>query len=267
MTAEDPRKPLDAAALRRDVTAAAPLWRQVDVVSETGSTNADMVARAAAGEDIAGTVLITEHQSAGRGRQGRSWAAVPGAQITMSLGVDASGVAAERWGWLTLATGVAIVDAVREATGIEAGLKWPNDVLAGGGKLAGILAEVAAPQSVIVVGLGLNVTLRSDEIAAPEATSLAELGVESPDRHQVVVELLRRLATRIGEWRIGDAKLAADYRSYCLTIGAQVRAILPDGGQIVGAAKFVDDQGRIGIESNGQMTAVSAADVIHLRAI
>jgi BirA family transcriptional regulator, biotin operon repressor / biotin---[acetyl-CoA-carboxylase] ligase len=267
MTAEDSRRPLDAAALRDDVTAASPLWRQLDVVTETGSTNADLIARAAAGEDIAGAVLITEHQSAGRGRQGRSWSDVPGAQITMSVGVDASGVATESWGWLTLATGVAIVDAVGSLTGIGAGLKWPNDVLAGGGKLAGILAEVAAPQQCIVVGLGLNVTLRSAEIGTPEATSLSELGVSSPDRHQLIGELLRRLGERIVEWRNADANLAADYRARCLTIGARVRAILPDGREIVGVAKFVDDQGRLGIESNGQMTAVSAADVIHLRGI
>jgi BirA family transcriptional regulator, biotin operon repressor / biotin---[acetyl-CoA-carboxylase] ligase len=210
-------------------------------------------------------VLLTEHQSAGRGRQGRTWSDVPGSQITMSVGVDARDVATDRWGWLTLATGVAIVEAVRAVTGIEAGLKWPNDVLARGGKLAGILAEVAAPQQVIVVGLGLNVTLRRDEIDAPEATSLAELGAASPDRHQLIAELLRRLGERIVEWRAGDAGLAADYRARCLTIGAQVRAILPDGREVVGTAKFVDDQGRLGIEHNGQMTAVSAGDVIHLR--
>src|SRR4051794_28391579 len=228
MTAEDPRRPLDAAALRDDVTTASSLWRQLDVVTETGSTNADLIARAAAGDDVAGAVLITEHQRAGRGRQGRSWSDVPGAQITMSVGVDAGGVATESWGWLTLATGVAIVDAVRALTGVEAGLKWPNDVLAGGGELAGILAEGAAPQRVIVVGLGLNVTLRSDEIGAPEATSLSALGVASPDRHRLIVELLSRLQERVVEWRGADAKLADDYRAHCLTIGADVRAILPD---------------------------------------
>ncbi|MGX9790282.1 biotin--[acetyl-CoA-carboxylase] ligase [Mycobacterium sp. MMS18-G62] len=267
MTADDPRRALDASALRADVTAASSLWRQLDVVTETGSTNADLIARAAAGEDVAGAVLIAEYQSAGRGRQGRSWSAVPGAQITMSVGVDAGGVATERWGWLTLATGVAIVDAVRALTGVEAGLKWPNDVLAGGGKLAGILAEVAAAQGSIVVGLGLNVSLRSDEIPALQATSLSALGVASPDRHQLIVELLRRLQQRIVEWKDADAKLADDYRDRCLTIGARVRAILPDGREVVGMAKFVDDQGRIGIESNGHMTAVSAGDVIHLRGI
>jgi BirA family biotin operon repressor/biotin-[acetyl-CoA-carboxylase] ligase len=267
MTAEDPRRPLDEAALRADVTASSVVWRRVDVVPETGSTNADLIARAAAGENIAGAVLITEHQRAGRGRQGRTWADVPGAQITMSVGVDAGSVPTERWGWLTLATGVAIVDTVHTVTGIEAGLKWPNDVLAGGGKLAGILAEVAAPQRFIVVGLGLNVTLRGDEIATPEATSLSDLGIASPDRHELVGELLRQLGERVVQWKAADARLASDYRARCLTINAPVRAILPDGREIVGVAKFVDEQGRLGIEADAQMTVVSAGDVMHLRGI
>ena len=78
----------------------------------------------------------------------------PRSQIALSVGVGADGVPPEAWGWLPLLTGVALVDAVRATTGIEAGVKWPNDILVGTGKLAGILAEVAAPDPVIVVGLG-----------------------------------------------------------------------------------------------------------------
>ncbi|MGV7264163.1 biotin--[acetyl-CoA-carboxylase] ligase, partial [Mycobacterium kansasii] len=90
---------------------------------------------------------------------GRQWSAPPRSQLALSVGVDASGVPADSWGWLPLATGVAVVDAVAEVTGVRVGLKWPNDVLVGpaGGKLAGILAEVASPAPVVVVGLGLNV--------------------------------------------------------------------------------------------------------------
>ena len=102
------------------------------------------------------------------------------------------------WGWLSLATGVAVVDAVApllEGTGAEAGLKWPNDVLAGPpdspGKLAGILAEVARP--FVVIGLGLNVTQAPEEVDGPGATSLLDLGVAAPDRDQLVRRLLREL--------------------------------------------------------------------------
>jgi len=269
MTADRLRVPLDAAALRAAVIGSSPMWRQIDVVAETGSTNADLIARAAAGEDIDGVVLIAEHQTAGRGRQGRSWSAVPHAQITLSVGVDPGAVPTEAWGWLSLATGVAVVDAVAAVTGVQAGLKWPNDVLAGGGKLAGILAEVAAPQRYIVVGLGLNVTLRRAEVAAPEATSLLELGVDRPDRDRLVEELLRELGARFGDWRAAagaDPRLAVDYRERSLTLGTPVRAVLPGGEEITGIAQSVDKQGRLCIHDDGQRWVVSAGDVMHLRA-
>jgi BirA family transcriptional regulator, biotin operon repressor / biotin---[acetyl-CoA-carboxylase] ligase len=270
MTADDSRRLLDAAAVRDAVLGSSPHWRRIDVVSETGSTNADLIARAAAGEDVDGAVLIAEHQTAGRGRQGRSWSDVVGAQITMSVGVDATAVPSEAWGWLPLATGIAIVDAIRDSTGIEAGLKWPNDVLAGPGKLAGILAEVAAPQRAIVVGFGLNVTLRPEEIAVAEATSLAELGVAAPDRVRLIAALLTQLGERVASWRgtkRTDGTLIADYRSRCLTLGTPVRAILPDNREITGVAEDVDEQGRLAIRVDGETIMVSAGDVVHLRRI
>ena len=151
------RSPLDVATLRDGLVGLGMPWRQLDVVAETGSTNADLLARAEAGADIDGSVLLAEHQSAGRGRHGRHWSAPPRTQVAMSIGVAGGSVPRTGWGWLPLATGVALADALA-ALGVEAGLKWPNDVLVNDGKLAGILAEVASPTPVIVLGLGLNVT-------------------------------------------------------------------------------------------------------------
>ena len=169
MHSAEPRTPLDLDELRRVPVGPGAAWRRIDVVEETGSTNADLLARAAAGENIDGAVLVAEHQTAGRGRHGRKWSAPPRSQIALSIGVAAADLPAHTWGWLPLATGVAVVDALSEVTGIVAGLKWPNDVLVGDGKLAGILAEVAAPQPVIVIGLGLNVTMtpRGDRLTVP----------------------------------------------------------------------------------------------------
>jgi BirA family biotin operon repressor/biotin-[acetyl-CoA-carboxylase] ligase len=263
------RTPLDAAALRAELIGTGLGWRKLDVVEETGSTNADLLARAAAGTDIAGAVLIAEHQTAGRGRHGRGWSAAPRAQITMSVGVSVVDVPTEGWGWLSLATGVAVVDAVApllDGIGVQAGLKWPNDVLAGGGKLAGILAEVARP--VVVIGLGLNVTQSPEEVDGPGATSLLDLGVAAPDRNQLVRRLLRELGGRIVGWRAArgaDWQLAADYRARSLTIGTRVRAQLPGGNEIVGAATAVDDQGRLCLETGNETVVVSAGDVVHLR--
>ena len=115
MTDEQLRPPLDEAALRAEVIGDRSYWRQLDVVAQTGSTNADLLARAASGADIDGAVLIAEHQTAGRGRHGRSWSASPGAQITMSVGVRVDDIPTAGWGWLSLATGLAVVDAVATA--------------------------------------------------------------------------------------------------------------------------------------------------------
>ncbi|BBZ49217.1 biotin--[acetyl-CoA-carboxylase] ligase [Mycobacterium heidelbergense] len=263
------RTPLDAAALRAELIGTGLGWRQLDVVEGTASTNADLLARAAAGHDIAGAVLIAEHQTAGRGRHGRGWSASPRAQITMSVGVSVVDVPAAGWGWLSLATGVAVVDAVApllDAVGVHAGLKWPNDVLASGGKLAGILAEVAKP--VVVIGVGLNVTQAPEEVDGAGATSLFDLGVAAPDRGRLVRAVLRELGGRIVAWRAArgaDWRLAADYRARSLTIGALVRAQLPGGRELVGTASGVDDQGRLCLETGAESVVVSAGDVVHLR--
>lgn len=260
------RTPLDAAALRAELIGTGLGWRQLDVVEQTGSTNADLLARAASGTDVAGAVLIAEHQTAGRGRHGRGWSASPRAQITMSVGVSVVDVPTEGWGWLSLATGVAVVDAVLAVTGVQAGLKWPNDVVAGGGKLAGILAEVARP--VVVIGLGLNVTQAPEEVDGPGATSLFDLGVPVPDRDRLACAVLRELGRRIVAWRAArgaDWELAADYRARSLTIGSQVCAQLPGGKDVVGTATAIDDHGRLCIEAGGQTVVVSAGDVVHLR--
>ncbi|MGW4097548.1 MULTISPECIES: biotin--[acetyl-CoA-carboxylase] ligase [unclassified Mycobacterium] len=258
------RPPLDVAALRGSLGAP---WHRLDIVDETGSTNADLLARAAAGEQIAGAVLLAEYQNAGRGRHGRQWSAPPRSQLALSVGVDASGAPADIWGWLPLATGVAVVDAVAEVTGVRVGLKWPNDVLVGpgGGKLAGILAEVASPAPVVVVGLGLNVTMTSDEAPDPRATSLSQLGAGTVDRNPLAQALLRHLAARFAGWRNSDPKLAADYRARSVTIGSRVRAILPGDNTLVGTAVDVDELGRLIIDTGTERVTVSAGDITHLR--
>jgi len=242
--------------------------RRIDVVEATGSTNADLLARHAAGEDIRGAVLLAEHQSAGRGRNGRSWSAPPRSQIALSIGVGADGVPAESWGWLPLLTGVALVDAVRSTTGIEAGVKWPNDVLVGTGKLAGILAEVAAPDPVIVVGLGLNVTLTPEEAPDPRATSLQMLGATMLDREILAGAILRELTTRIERWQAAtgpDRALVDDYRQRSLTLGSHVRAIMPGDREITGIAVDIDTLGRLSIDTGTEVATVSAGDITHLR--
>ncbi|MGP4055481.1 biotin--[acetyl-CoA-carboxylase] ligase [Mycobacterium sp. 4D054] len=254
------RSALDVDRLRAAVSDTA--WRRVDVVEETGSTNADLIARAAAGEDIAGVALFAELQTAGRGRHGRSWSAPARSQISVSVGVDTTGIAPDRWGWLPLLTGLAVARAVRAGFGVDAGVKWPNDILVGDGKLAGILAEVSTP--VVVIGLGLNVSLVADELPDPKAVSLTMLGYDV-DRTALAVAVLQELDTQLRRWRSADATLAADYRDVSTTIGTRVRAVLPGNSEILGVATGIDEAGRLLIDDAGTTVTVSAADITHLR--
>jgi BirA family biotin operon repressor/biotin-[acetyl-CoA-carboxylase] ligase len=260
MTAETGRVPHDAATLRAQIVTSG--WQRLDVVGETGSTNADLVARAASGESIGGAVLLAEHQAAGRGRAGRVWSSVPMGSISMSVGVSTEGVDGQTWALLPLLTGVAVVEALDEV-GVAGSLKWPNDVLVDGAKIAGILAEVASPQPAVVIGIGINVTVAADEIDQPGATSVLAAG-GIVDRDRLVLDILARLGARIEDWRGGDVALA-DYRSRSSTIGARVRALLPGDRELVGTATAVDDRGRLLIESAAGTTPVAAGDIVHLR--
>jgi BirA family biotin operon repressor/biotin-[acetyl-CoA-carboxylase] ligase len=268
MNADSQRPPLDPAALRDGLVGPGLPWRRLDVVAETGSTNADLLDRSAAGEDIDGSVLLAEYQSAGRGRHGRSWSSPPRTQIALSVGVDGSSVPRNGWGWLPLATGVAVADALDAVAGVPARLKWPNDLLVDGGKLAGILAEVAAPASTIVVGLGLNVTLTAEEAPDPAATSLLILGVAPADRSALTRRILRELAGRIDAWRTAggaDGALIADYQRYSGTLGTRVRALLPGDREVVGLARGLDELGRLQVDTGAEVVTVSAGDITHLR--
>lgn len=257
------RAPLDVAGIRHDLVGPDRPLRHVDVVESTGSTNADLLAR----RDIAGTVLVAEYQSAGRGRHGRSWTAPARSQIALSLGVDISGLPATAWGWLPLLTGVAAADAVESTTGISPGLKWPNDIQVGDGKLGGILAEMASPAPVVVVGLGLNVSMTAEEAPDARATSLLMLGSTMLDRSALLGSILAEWTARIDRWRITggkDSSLAADYRRRSVTLGRRVRALLPGDREITGTATDIDELGQLVIDTDGQTVAVSAGDITHL---
>src|SRR5262245_14161583 len=159
---------LDAARLNGALASRPGLWREVRVVEETGSTNADLLAEARSGA-AEGLVLAAEAQTAGRGRIGRRWISPPRRALTLSILVRPA-VPAGLLGWLPLLAGVAVASALERTAGVDARLKWPNDVLAGGAKIAGILAERWG--SAVVVGTGINVLQQRGELPVPTATSL-----------------------------------------------------------------------------------------------
>ena len=249
------------------------LWRIVEVAGVTGSTNADLLARAADGEPE-GAVLAAEQQSAGRGRLGRTWLSPPRAALTFSVLLRPAAVPRARLGWLPLLAGVAVADAVRAVAAVDAQLKWPNDVLVGPRKVGGILAE--ATGEAVVVGIGVNVSTEPAELPPPgpgavAATSLRIEGAASLDRARLLAEILAGLERRYRAWgqAFGDTErsgLRASYTGLCATLGRRVRVELPGGRVLDGLAAGVDADGRllIGV-SPGADLPVAAGDIVHLR--
>ncbi len=264
------RPPLNERALNRALLRPGGLWREIRVVRETGSTNADLSELARQGEEP-GLVLVAEAQTAGRGRLGRDWTAPPRSGLAFSVLFPPVGDVA-RLGWIPLLAGVAVVSALRDFTEIEeaapgrmreAVLKWPNDVLIGDRKLAGILAERV--DGGVVVGIGLNVSLKEHELPVPMATSLALEGAPT-DRDPLLRAILRELARWHQELvRDGVTALRGEYRELCATLGRRVRAEMPGGTTITGEAHDVDDIGRLLVKADDGEHSLSAGDIVHVR--
>ena len=265
------RPPLRGTALERALVRPGGLWTSVRVVAETGSTNSDLVAAAGSGA-AAGTVLVAEEQTAGRGRLERTWTAPARSGIFLSMLLRPE-VPKERWGWLPLLVGVAAGSALGGAAETEVRLKWPNDLLVTVGaeerKLGGILAELAG--DAVVVGIGLNVSLRAEELPVPTAGSLLLAGAAVTDRETLLRALLRTFAELYGEWVAGGGDpelsgLRAAYEAQCATLGRQVRVELPGDRSLSGEATGVDGDGRLVVrDAEGVLTAVGAGDVVHVR--
>ncbi len=195
-----------------------PGFARVEVVETSPSTNAELVT--AVRSDPAGwpapSALVAEHQTAGKGRAGRSWETPARAGLTVSVLLRPQ-VPAEALGWLPLLAGLAVVRTVSD-DGVTAAVKWPNDVLlpavdtiAGLGlyrKVAGILAQVvpeaqgtSGPEApAVVLGIGLNVSQSAEELPEPTATSLALAGYPRPDRTDVLVRLLGEVHAVVRRW-------------------------------------------------------------------
>lgn len=253
------------------------LWNPIEVVASAGSTNVDLLARAVAGSPglAEGHVLVAEEQTAGRGRLGRSWSSgAPGASLTYSVLLRPAAVPAGRRGWLPLLAGIAAASAVRSVAGVLAELKWPNDVLVGGRKLAGILAEQSPDAAAVVIGTGLNVATPADALPVsaaglPATSLLVEGAVVSRET------LLLAILGELERWYLGfradpdpvRSGVLDAYRSLSATLGQQVRVELPAGRVLTGTARDVDADGRLLVQETSVtgVTPVSAGDVVHVR--
>ncbi|MFJ9000668.1 biotin--[acetyl-CoA-carboxylase] ligase [Streptomyces sp. NPDC102359] len=268
------RPPLNATALRRGLVREGAMWREVEVVQRTGSTNSDLVARAAAEKLEEGVVLVAEEQTAARGRLDRRWVAPARSGLFFSVLLRPREVPVELWGWLPLLTGVAVATGLARAAGVDTALKWPNDVLVtvrGEERKAGGILVEATGDGGVVVGVGVNVSLRADELPVATAGSLALAGAVSTDRDPLLRGMLRALEEWYGRWRgaggdAGACGLQEAYAAGCATLGRVVRAELPGDRALVGEAVAVDGDGRLVLATEaGVQEPVGAGDIIHLR--
>lgn len=267
------RPPVDApVAEPLDQEALAPLG--VVVLASTGSTN-EVVADRARGGAPEGLVVVTEHQTAGRGRLDRTWETPAGTALTFSVLLRPE-VPPAQWPWLPLLTGYAVAKTLA-AAGFGAQLKWPNDVMLGDRKVAGILVERVEGEGgpAAVVGIGLNVLLTEEQLPVPTATSLllesAGLGHPVPDRTALLAALVETLSESYAAWQAGIAdgsspRLRESYARVCSTLGRDVEVALPDGSTLTGRATGIDEHGRLVVApAAGPEVAVGAGDVVHVR--
>lgn len=239
----------------------------LEVLTEAGSTNAILSERARESSSTPHlSVLLTDNQTAGRGRLGRSWTAAPGASLAVSVLLRRLPSTNAR-GWIPLAAGVAMADAIAEQLpDHEVAVKWPNDVLVDGRKICGILAQ--ATQDAVVVGTGVNTAMTKSQLPVPTATSFAVLGVEA-DADRLLATYLRALDQLVADLAAaGDAVssgLHATASGRCATIGRDVRVVLPGDSVLVGTATALDADGRLLVLAGGAETPISAGDVVHVR--
>jgi BirA family biotin operon repressor/biotin-[acetyl-CoA-carboxylase] ligase len=260
---------------------------QLTVVDTTGSTNADLLRGVTedpkAWPDLA--VLTAEHQTAARGRLDRAWEAPARSSVLVSVvlrpvNADGRPLPTQTYSWLSLLAALALRDALLETAGIPAELKWPNDVLVRGRKVAGILAQLGpmGDGSVppVILGTGLNVTLTDSELPVPTATSVQLEGAGTVDRTVLLKSYLSRFCMLYRSFcnadgdptagLAGGPSLHKRVEAVMVTLGKQVRAQLPGDHEIIGHATRLDDSGSLRVvDAASHEHVVTAGDVVHLR--
>jgi BirA family biotin operon repressor/biotin-[acetyl-CoA-carboxylase] ligase len=229
----------------------------------TSSTN-DRARELALAGAPAGTTVIAEEQTAGRGRQGRSWVTPRGRGLTLSVLIRPSEPESRAARLAPLASALAVCEAAEALAPIECRIKWPNDVLVGDRKLAGILVEARPGDGWVVVGIGLNVDTPEGELPPDlvgRATSLRIESGRSLARDEVLDALLERLAGRLGQSE-GEA-LLADYRARDALAGKAITWTAA-GTAFSGEARGIDDRGRLVVVDNGGEQQVLGAGEVHL---
>ena len=263
----------------------------IEILDACGSTNTELVARAAEAELPDLSVLVTGNQTAGRGRLGRVWVAPPGQTLAISVLLRprlpaGEPLGLEHYGWLPLIAGVAMTRALSPLVPAHTvRLKWPNDVQIDGKKVSGLLAELLPSGDAVVMGAGVNLTIGSADLPTATSTSLLLNGavlngavlngavLDGDELADVVLSgYLTELTSLVSEFlRFGADPVASGIAELvdelCSTLGHEVRVELPGGDVLRGTAVGIDGTGRLRVQSSadGRITAVAAGDVTHLR--
>ncbi len=249
-------RPFELGALAVDVT-----W-----LDRVGSTN-DYLAGLA--PDPTPRLVLSWTQMAGRGRLGRQWLSPEGASLALSvdLGSLVPRPTSEDWlGILPLLAGCCLAEALEGELKCTPTVKWPNDVLLGGKKVAGVLGEIPEPGRVIL-GIGLNVWEAPDSLDPATVTALSEWGLSDYEAlARCVQTFVRKLLRRVknGGDQFGEVNRAF-IRGYLATLGESVRVSMPDGSAVVGVAADFDQAGRLLVTTASGTEVISAGDIEHVR--
>lgn len=254
MEVEMVREALNESAI--NATLRGSYWR-VSVFQSLTSTQSELIRK----ENLQhGEVFVTEFQSSGRGRINRTFEATESSALLFSLYLQPKRNKME-WSAIPLLAGLSLVNALSNLDKeVETNLKWPNDLLIGERKVAGILAE-ARPDGVIV-GIGLNVEMFKSELPVPTATSLKLENFAELNRNVILSEILTNLALTIEPWESGSNIGFEQYRQVSSTLGKEVEVHLPSGEIISSRATGITDVGELQLANGAR---VNVGDVIHLR--
>jgi BirA family biotin operon repressor/biotin-[acetyl-CoA-carboxylase] ligase len=229
------------------------------VVEVTGSTQDDLYEQVRAGKALPKTILASEFQTSGRGRLERTFEAAPHSALTFSLYVEPQ-VDKSEWPFLTLLAGLSVHEALRALDAkVKVGIKWPNDLLIGEKKFAGMIAQ--ATDKGVILGIGINVGMSEDELPVENATSLSIEGFANLNRNEILASIINHFEINMQMWELDQSFLAA-YRAASVTIGKEVSVTIPGGEVIESQAVDISDTGALML-ANGR--EVTVGDVVHLR--
>jgi len=229
-----------------------------------GSTQVDLAKSVRNGQAKSGDVLVTEFQSAGRGRLDRTFVTLPQTALLFSFYVKPNN-REDRWGWIPLLVGQSVCKAISEnfKVGNRIKMKWPNDILLNHKKMAGLLVErlETSDGAGVVVGIGLNVSASQEELPIEGATSLEIEGFHAVDRDELLVAILTSFEEFLKRWESNDPTLLSEYCASSATIGRKVSIELPGGEQVTAIASSIDMTGGLVLDDGRHITV---GDVVHI---